>query len=272
VPFAELLPFRGYARKIFDGAETRRPTLHGVVVRKDFGEQYPEIVVGYIKALIEANDWFRKDPKTAAEKVGAWTGIDKEVVYMFLGPGGVHTLDPTIKPEWVKALTANYEVLKKQNMLEQLNLQSWVNDRYVRLAYAELGLDYERELTNFSGYPIEGQDPVCHVRVDDAARAGQIWIADGPIEHFSSPACTLNGIKQYTREGKKIGAAYVVDRELGIQLFADKAFYALGGSDAAQPEIVPFLLKRAAEEYASKNHARVASYAEALSALPDATR
>src|SRR6476620_1499427 len=35
VPFAELLPFRGFARKIFDGVETNAPTWHGVVVRTD---------------------------------------------------------------------------------------------------------------------------------------------------------------------------------------------------------------------------------------------
>ncbi|HYH40836.1 MAG TPA: ABC transporter substrate-binding protein, partial [Burkholderiales bacterium] len=59
VPFAELLPYRGFARKIFDGAETRVPTFHGVVARKDFAEKHPEIVVAYIKALMEANDWVR---------------------------------------------------------------------------------------------------------------------------------------------------------------------------------------------------------------------
>jgi NitT/TauT family transport system substrate-binding protein len=41
VPFAELLPFRGFARKIFDGVETNAPTWHGVVVRTDFAEKYP---------------------------------------------------------------------------------------------------------------------------------------------------------------------------------------------------------------------------------------
>ncbi len=41
VPFAELLPFRGFARKIFDGVETNLPTWHGVVVRTDFAEKYP---------------------------------------------------------------------------------------------------------------------------------------------------------------------------------------------------------------------------------------
>ena len=55
VPFAELLPFRGFARKIFDGVETNLPTWHGVVVRTDFAEKYPEVVVAYIKAIIAAN-------------------------------------------------------------------------------------------------------------------------------------------------------------------------------------------------------------------------
>ncbi len=102
VPFAELLPFKGFARKIYDGAETKSPTFHGVVIRKDFGEKYPEIVLAYLDALMEANEWMRKNPKLAAEKIEEWTKINKEVVYIFLGPGGVHTLDPTIKPKWIE--------------------------------------------------------------------------------------------------------------------------------------------------------------------------
>src|SRR5580692_9483954 len=69
VPFAELLPFRGFARKIFDGVETGLPTWHGVVVRTDFAEKYPEVVVAYVKAVIAANQWLRADPKAAAEKI-----------------------------------------------------------------------------------------------------------------------------------------------------------------------------------------------------------
>lgn len=135
VPFAELLPFRGFARKIYDGAETKSPTFHGVVVRKDFAEKYPEIVVAYIKSLMEANDWVRKNPKLAAEKIDEWTKISKEVAYIFLGPGGIHTLDPTIKTAWVDAVGANYAVLKKLNMIKELNIGAWVNDSYVRQAY-----------------------------------------------------------------------------------------------------------------------------------------
>ena len=129
VPFAELLPFKGFARKIYDGAETKTPTFHGVVVRKDFGEKYPEIVVAYINALMEANDWMRKNPKLAAEKIEEWTKINKEVIYIFLGPGGVHTLDATIKPQWVESVGNNYAILQKLNMIKELNIGAWVNDK-----------------------------------------------------------------------------------------------------------------------------------------------
>ncbi len=32
--------------------------------------------------------------------ISKWTGTDKEVVYIFLGPSGIMTMDPTIKARW----------------------------------------------------------------------------------------------------------------------------------------------------------------------------
>jgi len=265
VPFAELLPFRGFARKIFDGAETKTPTFHGVVVRRDFAEKYPEIVVAYIEALIEANDWMRRNPKEASEKVEKWTGIKKEVVYIFLGPGGVHTLDPTLKPFLVDSAEKSYGVLKSLNMIKDLDVQKWVNDAYVRAAYKDLGLDYERQLNSKAGYAVTGHDPVCNVEVtaSDAANVGQIWIKNEDIVPFSSPACTLKGVKKFTSEGKQLDAIYVVDHALGIKTFADKAFYAIS---ADKIQIIPFLLKKDAEDYASKNGGSLGTYEEALDA------
>jgi NitT/TauT family transport system substrate-binding protein len=267
VPFPELLPFRGFARKIYDGAETKSPTFHGVVIRKDFGEKYPEIVVAYIKALMEANDWMRKNPKFASEKIEEWTKINKEVVYIFLGPGGIHTLDPTIKPAWVDAVGANYAVLKKLNMIKDLNIGAWVNDSYVRQAYKELGLDYDKQLASQAGTAMTGNDPVCNLPVDKPLQAGEVWIQGGDIVPFSSPACTLMGVKKFTGAGKKLNAVYLVDHELGIKVFADAAFYSIGGSDPKKPEVVPFLLKRDAEAYAGKNGGKLATYNEALSTI-----
>jgi NitT/TauT family transport system substrate-binding protein len=37
VPFGELFPFRGFAKKIYDGSSTGVTTTHGVQVRSDYG-------------------------------------------------------------------------------------------------------------------------------------------------------------------------------------------------------------------------------------------
>src|SRR5436190_1727394 len=161
VPFAELLPFRGFARKIFDGVETNLPTWHGVVVRTDFAEKYPEVVVAYIKALVEANAWFRADPKRAAEKIQEWTGINKEVVYIFLGPGGNMTTDPTIKPALIDAAARDVKVLQNLGRMKEFDVTKWVDDSYVRKAFAELKLDYDAQLASTANYQVKGEDKFC---------------------------------------------------------------------------------------------------------------
>ena len=242
------------------------PTFHGVVVRKDFAEKYPEVVVAYLKAMIAADDWVRKDPQRASEQIEDWTKINKEVVYIFLGPGGIMTLDPTIKQKWVDAMHVDYGVLSKLKLIKSLDLDKWVNDKYVREAYKDDGLNYDKQEANFSGYNVTGQDPVCNAPVTDPKQAGQIWIEGGDIIPLSSAACTLSAVTKYTKERKKIDAAYVVDHSLGIKVFADAAFYSVTGN-AEHPSVTPFLLKGDAMTYASKVGGRFATYSDAMAAV-----
>ena len=101
----------------------------------------------------------------------------------------------------------------------------------------------------------------------DCPGGGQVWVEGGDIVPFSSPACTLMGVKKFTGAGKKLNAVYLVDHELGIKVFADAAFYSVGGQDPKKPLVEPCLLKRDAEAYASKNGGKLATYSEALAAV-----
>lgn len=266
VPFAELLPYRGFARKIFDGVQTKMPTFHGVVARKDFSDKYPEVVVAYLKALMEANDWVRQNPKLAATKIEEWTKIEKEVAYMFLGPSGVHTLDPTLKPQWIEAIKYDTGVLRRLNKVKDFDADAWVNETYIRQAFKELGIDYEKQKASQSGYEISGTDPLCNKPITAPRAGGEVWIEDGDVTAYSSANCTLAAIKKAQGEGKKIGVAFVFDHTLGIKLFADKAFYALNNKDPKKPAIVPFMLKKDAEAHAAKNGGKIASYSDVLMA------
>ena len=259
VPFAELLPFRGFARKIFDGVETNAATWHGVAVRTDFAEKYPEVVVAYIKAIIEANAWVRSDPKTAAEKIAEWTGIDKEVVYIFLGPGGIMTMDPTIKPELAKDAEEDAKVLQNLGRMKEFDVGKWVNDTYVRKAFAEMGLDYDKQVKSFDNYEMKGEDKFCKKPIAGSRKAGEVWVAGEAIEPFSSTACTLAAYADLKSKGKKINMVYVFDTARGIKLFADQAFFTV-----AKGEIAPFLLKKDAEAHAAKVGGKVMSFDEAM--------
>jgi NitT/TauT family transport system substrate-binding protein len=84
VPFGELFPFRGFARKILDGQSTGVTTTHGIQVRSDFAEKYPELVVAYLKATLEADRLIRENPEKLSDDIAKWTGIDAEVVYAFM--------------------------------------------------------------------------------------------------------------------------------------------------------------------------------------------
>jgi NitT/TauT family transport system substrate-binding protein len=264
VPFAELLPFRGYARKIYDGVESHAPTWHGVVVRTDFAEKYPEIVVAYLKAQIEAEQWVKADPKRAAEKIAEWTGIDKEVVYIFLGPGGIMTLDSTIKPALLAGANDDAEVLRKLDRVKDFDVAKWVNDSYLRQAFKELKLNYEDQLASLANYEVHGTDPFCKKPITESRKAGEIWIDGGDIVAYSSAKCTLAAFNDLKSKGKNAKVAYLFDSTLGIKLFADQAFYAIPskGGDA-----IPFLLKKNAQAYAEKIGGTVGGFTEALAAV-----
>ncbi|MCA6119391.1 ABC transporter substrate-binding protein [Bradyrhizobium sp. WSM 1738] len=259
VPFAELLPFRGFARKIFDGVETDFPTWHGVVVRTDFAEKYPEVVVAYLKALMAANRWLRENPKLAAEKIQEWTGINKEVVYIFLGPSGNMTTDPTIKPALIEAAETDVKVLQKLGRMKEFEPKKWVDESYIRKAFAEMKLDYDAQLASTKNYEVTGDDKFCKKPVTDPRKAGEVWVEEDGILAFSSASCTLGAYADFKSRGKKINMAYVFDTSRGIKLFADQAFFAVGGG-----EIAPFLLKKDAEAYAAKISGKVLGFEDAV--------
>ena len=270
VPFADLLPYRGFARKIFDGAETKVPTFHGVVVRKDFATQYPEVVVAYIKALMEANAWVRANPAAAAAKIEEWTKIEKEVAYLYLGPGGIHTLDPSIKPRWLDTIRTGHEVLTRLNRVKSLDINAWVDERFVRQAFAESKLDYEAQKQTLANYDITGTDAVCKLPITRPREAGEVWVegAASPTAHASA-LCTLVAVNRATAAGKTVNVAYVYDKALGIKVFADKAFFALNARDPKKPVVTPFLLKKDAEAHAASRGGKLASYSDVLALAKD---
>lgn len=260
VPFGELFPFRGFARKLYDGSSTGVTTTHGVQVRSDYAQKYPEIVVAYLKATLEADRLYREQPEELSEQLAKWTGVDAEVYYAFHGPHGIQTRDYTLKPEFRAAIARAQESLKVlKKVTKEVDVNQYVDDRFIRQAARELGYDYDARLKDYSALPFSGEALDTHAPVRDPKLAGQIWVRGEPkVRLYSSVAATFAATKQLEVEGRALRVVFVHDRNTGNKLFADKVWY-VSSSDG----LSAFLLKDAADAWASEHGGTVLNYTSA---------
>jgi NitT/TauT family transport system substrate-binding protein len=236
-PWSELMEYRGTGRKIYDGSETGIPYLHGAVVRQDFAQKYPEVVVAFIEAIYDAGQWINADPMRAVENMEKWSGVEKEVLYLYFSKGGLLTLDPTIKPQWIDALKYDDKVLEKEQAIPPLDFNAWITDKYVKAAYKNLGLDYAAQ-----------EAKIVDPKIANQGLPMEIWHARDGIRDYPTIAEFLKAVAAYNAEGAKLNATYVYDKNTGLKLFGNSAFYV----KTPDGEFSAFLLKPDADAYAKK--------------------
>lgn len=247
-PWSEIMEFRETGRKIYDGSETGVPYLHGVVVREDFAMEYPEVVTAFVKAVYEAGDWVREDPMRAVTMMEGWTGVEKEVLYLYFSQGGHLTLDPSIKTEWVDALKFNHGVLVNEKAIPTLDFDAWITEDYVKAAYAELGADYEAEKAT-------AVDP----EISNKGLPMEIWHAREGILTFETAPEFLKAMASIAAEASKVNSTYVYDVDTGLKLFGKTAFWVQTGE-----EFTTFLRKGEAEEFALAKNGSLIAFEDAV--------
>ncbi|MBE9138649.1 ABC transporter substrate-binding protein [Nodosilinea sp. LEGE 07088] len=260
VPFGELFPFRGFAKKIFDGAQTGVPTLHGITVRSDFAEEYPEIVVAYLKAVLEANQTFQADPEGISAQIEEWSGIEKEVVYMFLGPSGLQPLDPTIREVQISALKNSIATLTSLGKIEKPvdpeEVVNWIDESYLLTAMEEMGLDYDEVIATAEAYQITGEDALTGEAIEDPKLAAQLWVQDDEeVTNYASIANMVKALSALQAEGKAADVMFVHDFNNGWKLFAENAYFVSNGD-----QVTAFLLESDAQAYASSNGGQMTAF------------
>jgi sulfonate transport system substrate-binding protein len=251
-PWSELMEFRGTGRKIYDGSETGVPYLHGVVVRKDFAEQYPEVVQAFIKAVYEAGKWVEEDPMRATDFMEKWSGVEKEVLYLYFSKGGHLTLDPTIKGPWADALVFDHGVLVTEKQIPPLDFKAWITEDYIKAAYKDMGLDYAAEKAKVVD-PLQA----------NAGRPMEIWHARDGISTYPDMKAFLKTVAEFKATGAKLNATYVYDVETGLKLFGKTAFWVA----APDGKFATFLRKTEAQRYAEKVSGKVITFDEAVASV-----
>jgi NitT/TauT family transport system substrate-binding protein len=259
VPFADLFPYRGFARKIYDGAQSNAATFHGALVNADYAKKYPEIVVAYLRASIEADRLIAAEPEKYSELIAKVTGIEAEVNYLFHGPLGLQTRDLSWKPEYRQALATSIDTLRLLKRHDSdLTADTFIDDQYVRAAFKAAGLDYDAQLKNYDKLALKAKDALTGKAIEDPKRVAQVWVQGEPlVRHYASPENAFADVKKIEAAGKKVRVVFAHDRNLGIKLLANQAWFATD----AKGQINAFLLKDAATAWAQANKGKVLDFA-----------
>ena len=115
------------------------PAFHGVVVSAELAEQYPEVVIAYLKALTAAQYWYTITP-SALSLISQWTNLDAEIVSQILS-SVYHQNQPrrffcemTIRPDWITQHIAQLLLVPGNERLETINLDRWIQTEFLQQA------------------------------------------------------------------------------------------------------------------------------------------
>lgn len=250
-PWSEVMEFRGTGRKVYDGSESLIPTFHGTVVIKSFAEEHPEIVDAYIKATLEAQDWLNNDPLNAAIKVSEWTGIEKEVLYLYFSKGGISTFESSIKPEWVASLKDSHSLLVRERDVPPLDFDKWVDDSYVIKGMGLAGQDYEALVSS-----------VVDTAIDNEGLPYEIWHPRDGISSYETYEAFFEALAAIRDTGFAPLATYVYDESSGLKLFGNRAFYV-----ESEDGYAAFLKKTDADMFAKGASGSLTDYDTILGAI-----
>jgi NitT/TauT family transport system substrate-binding protein len=257
VPFAELFPYRGFARKIYDGSQANAPTMHGSLVDAEYARKYPEIVIAFLRAAMEADRLLAAEPEKYSELVSKVTGIEPEVIYLFHGPLGLQTRDFTWKPEYRQAVRTSIDTLQLiKREAADLDVDEFIEDRYIRAAFNQAGLDYETHLKNYAPLRLSANDARTGQSITDVKRVAQVWVKGEPlVRHYASPESAFTDLEALEKAGKKIRVVYVQDSNSGIKLLGSDAWFVHAGN-----RVSGFLLKDDAEAWARTHGGKVLDF------------
>jgi len=261
VAWPGLLVFQGKAKLLYDGAELNYPTLHGVVVRRAYAAEHPEVLDAFLQAQLDATDFLNTKPLEAAKIVADGSGLPQEVVYLYNGPGGT-SFDTTLKPSLIDALKGDVPYLKSIGDFADLDVAGFVQDAPLKAAFATRSQDYGKAVAATANPSVlGGTDSVCNTPVNNPLQASELWL-DGAAatQSAANPTCLLKAVRDATAKGSKVRAAYVPDTELGTRWFADKAAWVRDGQN-----YLPFGTSAGAQRYLAAHPGSTAvDYQQAL--------
>jgi NitT/TauT family transport system substrate-binding protein len=263
VPWPQLVIFRNQGRLLYDGGDNEVPTFHGIVARSQFSQANPKVMAAFMQALRDTTDFITDQPMQAAKRVSEITGIEPEVVYLYNGPNGLVSFDPTIKEQFGPALEkVKAYLVSRGSVAEDFDIARFTDTEYLRSLY---GPDYAAKASDV-GNPsrLIGTDDLCGLPVGDPAIASEVWFAgQDATDIAATPSCALRRIADTETS---VRAAYVPDAVTATKLFAAQATWLADPTATASRRYLPFATAAGAAKYrASHPELTEVSYETAVS-------
>lgn len=246
VPWPQLVVFRKQGRLLYDGGDNNVPTFHGVVVRRQFAGAHPQVIRAFVEALRSTTDYLTTHPMAATMRVSKLTGIEPEVVYLYNGPNGLVSFDPTIKAQFGSSLQkAKQFLVKRGSVAVGFDIAKFTNTVFLQQVY---GTDFAAQTADTANPDrLTGTDDICGLPVDDPATASEVWFSgQSETTVAATPSCALRRIAD---SSTTVRAAYVPDAATATKLFADHATWLTNPAAPPTRRFLPFATKADAVRY-----------------------
>ena len=136
-PYGALAVHRGFGQKLADGTRYKFGSVRCIVVSKAFAQKHPQVVIGWLRAELDAHRILRERPKAAARMIHeAWKRYDVPMEVVVQG------FDYTSYPDDISAGTRKVLsdgagfLLTHKLITETPDFASYLDDSFLRRAAA----------------------------------------------------------------------------------------------------------------------------------------
>jgi sulfonate transport system substrate-binding protein len=136
-PYGPLSVERGFGRRLIDGTKYKFNSIRGVVVTNAFAEKHPKVLIGWLRAELDAHKILR-DHKNYAAKLIYEDWKKYSVPLSVIKQGFAYKVFPDeITPEWRKVLVDGAAFLRSHNFIDKpVDFDTFINDSYLKKARA----------------------------------------------------------------------------------------------------------------------------------------
>ena len=141
-PFDHFISAGHHYQKIEDEVSTPF-AFYGVVVRRQFAIEQPDIVIAFLKAMLCSNYWFA-NTKSSIAHLSRWTGVSASCINYVLGErhgkDGHYQPDMTIREDWIREYTDKIFIENQDNKTCSLKKGPFIETEYLKAAKRDLGM------------------------------------------------------------------------------------------------------------------------------------